>query len=49
MENKKLKAQSAGMLRHSRLNEARYIKSMWQTEARMTLLITPFRDRLTHR
>ena len=47
MESKKLKAQSAGMLRQSRLNEAGYIKSMRQTEARMTPVITAFRDQVT--
>jgi hypothetical protein len=47
MENKKLKAQSAVMLRQSRLSEAVYIKSMRQTEARMTPVITAFRDQVT--
>src|ERR1700744_614992 len=47
MENKKLKAQSATMLRQSRLNEANYLKSMRQTEARMTPVITAFRDQVT--
>jgi len=47
MENKKLKAQSGEMLRQSRLNEAGYIKSMRQTEARMTPVITAFRDQVT--
>jgi Protein of unknown function (DUF2959) len=47
IENKKLKAQSAVMLRQSRLNEAGYIKSMRQTEARMTPVITAFRDQVT--
>jgi predicted secreted protein len=47
MENKKLKTQSAGMLRQSRLSEAGYIKSMRQTEARMTPVITAFRDQVT--
>jgi predicted secreted protein len=47
MENKKLKLQSAGMLRQSRLNEAAYIKSMRQTEARMTPVITAFHDQVT--
>jgi hypothetical protein len=47
MENKKLRAQSGGMLRQSRLNEAGYIKSMRQTEARMTPVITAFRDQVT--
>ena len=47
MENKKLKARSAVMLRQSRLNEAAYIKSMRQTEARMTPVITAFRDQVT--
>ena len=46
MENKKLKLQSAGMLRQSRLNEAAYIKSMRQTEARMTPVITAFHDQV---
>jgi hypothetical protein len=41
MENKKL------MLRQSRLSEAGYIKSMRQTEARMTPVITAFRDQVT--
>jgi len=47
MENKKLKVQSAGMLRQSRLNEAAYIKSMRQTEARMMPVITAFHDQVT--
>jgi hypothetical protein len=47
MENKKLKTQSAAMLRQSRLNEASYVKSMRQTEARMTLVITAFHDQVT--
>jgi predicted secreted protein len=47
MENKKLKTQSAGMLRQSRLSEAGYIKSMRQTEARMTPVITAFQDQVT--
>jgi Protein of unknown function (DUF2959) len=47
MDNKKLKAQSAVMLRQSRLNEAGYIKSMRQTEARMTPVITAFHDQVT--
>lgn len=46
MENKKLKAQSAAMLRQSRLNEAAYIKTMRQTEARMTPVITAFHDQV---
>jgi Protein of unknown function (DUF2959) len=47
MDNKKLKAQSAVMLRQSRLNEAGDIKSMRQTEARMTPVITAFHDQVT--
>jgi hypothetical protein len=47
MENKSLKTQSAGMLRQARLNEAGYIKSMRQTEARMTPVITAFHDQVT--
>jgi Protein of unknown function (DUF2959) len=47
MDNKKLKQQSAGMLRQSRLNEAGYIKAMRQTEARMTPVITSFHDQVT--
>src|SRR6202020_961282 len=43
MENKKLKAQSAGMLKQSRLNEAGYIKSMRQTGGGMTPGISAFR------
>jgi hypothetical protein len=46
MENKKLKAQSAAMLRQSRLNEVSYIQSMRQTEARMTPVITAFHDQV---
>ena len=46
MENKKLKVQSAAMLRQSRLNEATYIKSMRQTEARMTPVIVAFHDQV---
>ncbi len=47
MENKQLKTQSAAMLRQSRLNEAAYVKSMRQTEARMTPVITAFHDQVT--
>jgi len=47
MENKKLKQQSVTMLRQSRLQEASYIKSMRVTEARMTPVITAFRDQVT--
>jgi len=47
MEDKKLKTQSAAMLRQSRLNEASYVKSMRQTEARMTPVITAFHDQVT--
>ena len=47
MENKKLKAQSAVMLRQSRLNAANYIKSMRQTEAKMTPVLTAFHDQVT--
>jgi len=47
MEDKKLKTQSAAMLRQSRLNETTYIKSMRQTEARMTPVITAFHDQVT--
>ena len=47
MENKKLAAQSAFLLRQSRLNEAQYVKAMRQTEARMTPVITAFRDQVT--
>jgi len=47
MENKKLKAQSAVLLKQSRLSEAGYVKSMRQTEARMTPVITAFRDQVT--
>jgi hypothetical protein len=47
MDNRKLKQQSAEMLRQSRLQEAGYLKSMRQTEARMTPVITAFRDQVT--
>lgn len=47
MENKQLKTQSAALLRQSRLNEAACIKSMRQTEARMTPVITAFHDQVT--
>jgi len=46
MENKKLKQQSTGMLRQARLNEAGYIKSMRQTESRMTPVINAFHDQV---
>ena len=46
MENRKLKQQSAQMLRQSRLQEANYIKSMRQTEARMTPVLTAFHDQV---
>src|SRR5215469_265574 len=47
MADKKLKQQSAEMLRQSRLQEAGYIKSMKQTEARMTPVIAAFHDQVT--
>jgi hypothetical protein len=47
MQDKKLKTQSAAMLRQSRLSEAGYVKAMRQTEARMTPVITAFRDQVT--
>jgi len=47
MDNRKLKQQSADMLRKSRLQEAGYLKSMRLTEARMTPVITAFRDQVT--
>jgi Protein of unknown function (DUF2959). len=46
MENRKLKQQSVEMLRQSRLQEAGYVKSMRLTEARMTPVITAFRDQV---
>ena len=46
MQNKKLKQQSSGLLRQARLNEAGYIKSMRQTEAKMTPIITAFHDQV---
>ncbi len=46
MENKKLKQQSADMLRQSRLQEAGYIKSMRLTEARMTPVLKAFQDQV---
>lgn len=46
MDNRKLKQQSAEMLRQSRLQEAGYLKSMRQTEARMTPVITAFHDQV---
>ena len=47
MADKKLKQESAEMLRQSRLQEAGYIKSMRQTEARMTPVIAAFHDQVT--
>jgi hypothetical protein len=47
MQDKKLKTQSSAMLRQSRLSEAGYVKAMRQTEARMTPVITAFRDQVT--
>lgn len=47
MDNRKLKQQSANMLRQSRLQEANYLKSMRQTEARMTPVLSAFRDQVT--
>ena len=47
MENRKLKAQSAQMLRQARLSEASYLKAMRQTEARMTPVLTAFHDQVT--
>jgi hypothetical protein len=46
MDNRKLKQQSAAMLRQSRLQEAGYIKMMRQTEARMTPVISAFHDQV---
>lgn len=46
MENRKLKQQSVEMLRKSRLQEAGYIKSMRQTEARMTPVVAAFHDQV---
>lgn len=46
MDNRKLKQQSANMLRQSRLQEAGYIKTMRQTEARMTPVISAFHDQV---
>lgn len=47
MDNRNLKQQSAAMLRQSRLQEAGYIKSMRQTEARMTPVLKSFQDQVT--
>jgi hypothetical protein len=47
MDNRKLKQQSADMLRQSRLQEAGYIKSMRLTEARMTPVLKSFQDQVT--
>ena len=46
MDNRKLKQQSSAMLRQSRLQEAGYIKSMRLTEARMTPVLSAFRDQV---
>lgn len=46
MENRKLKQQSVQMLRQSRLQEAVYLKSMRQTEARMSPVIAAFHDQV---
>lgn len=46
MNNRRLKQQSAEMLRQSRLKEASYIKSMRQTEARMTPVLSAFHDQV---
>jgi len=46
MGNRKLKRQSEAMLRSSRLQEASYLKSMRQTEARMTPVLTAFHDQV---
>ena len=46
MDNKRLKTQSATMLKQSRLNEANYVKSMRQTEAKMTAVLTAFHDQV---
>jgi len=47
MDNRKLKQQSADMLRQSRLQEATYIKSMRLTESRMTPVLKAFQDQVT--
>jgi hypothetical protein len=46
MGNRKLKRQSEAMLRSSRLQEASYLKSMRQTEARMTPVLAAFHDQV---
>ncbi len=46
MDNRKLKQQSADMLRQSRLQEATYLKSMRLTEARMTPVLKAFQDQV---
>jgi outer membrane murein-binding lipoprotein Lpp len=46
MDNRKLKQQSANMLRQSRLQEAGYLKSMRLTEARMSPVISAFHDQV---
>ncbi len=46
MDNRRLKQQSANMLRQSRLQEAGYLKSMRQTEARMTPVLSAFHDQV---
>lgn len=46
MDNRKLKQQSADMLRQARLQEASYLKSMRLTEARMTPVLKAFHDQV---
>ena len=46
MDNRKLKTQSAGMLRDARIRQAAYQRSMHKTEDQMTPVLHAFRDQV---
>jgi chromosome segregation ATPase len=46
MDNRKLKTQSAGMLRDARIRQASYLRSMHKMEDQMTPVLHAFRDQV---
>jgi chromosome segregation ATPase len=46
MDNRKLKTQSAGMLRDARIRQAAYLRSMHKTEDQMTPVLRAFHDQV---
>jgi Protein of unknown function (DUF2959) len=46
MDNRKLKTQSAGMLRDARIRQAAYLRSMHKTEDQMTPVLHAFHDQV---